>query len=62
MTAQTWPPTSLSGDVGRFRPADIGSVVMSARYHGSDTFIPWTGLALLANYAALALPKTPFTR
>ena len=48
-------PTSLAADIGRFLPADIGTVIMSAHYHGSDTFGPWTSLALLAGYATVAL-------
>jgi hypothetical protein len=48
-------PTSRAADIGRFLPADIGSVIMSAHYHGSDTFGPWTSLSLLAGYATVAL-------
>lgn len=48
-------PSSFANDVGRFLPADIGTVMMSANYHGSDPFGPWTGFALLCGYAAASL-------
>ena len=48
-------PTSLDDDIGRFLPAEIGTVMLSAHYHGTDPFGPWTGFALLCGYAVLAL-------
>ena len=48
-------PSSFSSDVGRFLPADIGTVMLTAHYRGSDPFGPWTGFALLCGYAAIAL-------
>lgn len=48
-------PSSLSGDVSRFLPQQIGTVMMTAHYHGSDPFGPWTGFALLCGYAAVTL-------
>jgi hypothetical protein len=48
-------PSSLSSDVGRFLPQTIGTVMLSAHYHGSDPFGPWTGFALLCGYAVVAL-------
>jgi ABC-2 type transport system permease protein len=48
-------PTSLSSDIGRFLPADIGAVMLSGHYHGSDPFGPWTSFVLLSGYAAVAL-------
>ncbi len=48
-------PSSFADDVGRFLPAEIGTVMLSTHYHGSDPFGPWTGFALLCAYAALAL-------
>lgn len=48
-------PTSFSDDVSRFLPQQIGTVMMTAHYHGSDTFGPWTGFSLLCGYAAASL-------
>jgi ABC-2 type transport system permease protein len=48
-------PSSLSDDIGRYLPANIGTVMLTAHYHGSDPFGPWTGFALLCGYAAVAL-------
>ncbi len=48
-------PSSYTSDVGRFLPANIGTVMMSAHYHGSDPFGPWTSLVLLGGYAVVAL-------
>jgi len=48
-------PSSYTGDVGRFLPANIGTVMMSAHYHGSDPFGPWTSFGLLCAYAVVAL-------
>ncbi len=48
-------PSSFSSDIGRFLPADIGRVMTTAHYHGTDPFGPWTGFALLCGYAAIAL-------
>ncbi len=48
-------PSSMSDDLARFLPANIGTVMMSGHYHGSDRFGPWVGFALLAAYAAAAL-------
>jgi len=44
-------PSSFAGDVDRFLPADIGTVMLSANYHGSDPFGPWSSFALLGGYA-----------
>ena len=48
-------PSSYTDDISRFLPATIGTVMMSAHYHGTDPFGPWTGFALLCAYAAAAL-------
>ena len=48
-------PSSFSDDVSRFLPQQIGTVMMTAHYHGSDTFGPWTGFCLLCGYAAVSL-------
>jgi hypothetical protein len=48
-------PSSFTSDVGRFLPANIGTVMMSAHYHGTDPFGPWTSFALLCAYAAVFL-------
>jgi ABC-2 type transport system permease protein len=48
-------PSSFSEDVNRFLPQQIGTVMMTAHYHGSDSFGPWTGFLLLVGYAAVAL-------
>jgi hypothetical protein len=48
-------PSSFSEDVNRFLPQQIGTVMMTAHYHGSDTFGPWTGFLLLCGYAAASL-------
>jgi ABC-type transport system involved in multi-copper enzyme maturation permease subunit len=48
-------PSSLSDDIGRYLPANIGTVMLTAHYHGTDPFGPWTGFALLCGYAAVAL-------
>jgi ABC-2 type transport system permease protein len=48
-------PSSLSTDVGRFLPQNVGTVMLTAHYHGTDTFGPWTSFALLCAYATAAL-------
>jgi ABC-2 type transport system permease protein len=48
-------PSSLSSDVGRFLPQNIGTVMISAHYHGTDSFGPWTSFGLLCGYAVAAL-------
>ncbi len=48
-------PSSFSDDVSRFLPQQIGIVMMTGHYHGSDTFGPWTGFLLLCGYAAASL-------
>ena len=48
-------PSSFSSDVSRFLPADIGTVMLSGHYHGSDPFGPWPSFGLLCAYAAAAL-------
>ncbi len=48
-------PSSFTSDIGRFLPATIGTVMMSAHYHGTDPFGPWTSFALLCGYAVVAL-------
>jgi ABC-type transport system involved in multi-copper enzyme maturation permease subunit len=48
-------PSSFSDDVNRFLPQQIGTVMMTAHYHGSDSFGPWTGFLLLCGYAVAAL-------
>lgn len=47
-------PSSFSNDVSRFLPQQIGTVMMTAHYHGSDSFGPWTGFVLLCVYAVAA--------
>jgi hypothetical protein len=44
-------PSSFANDVNRFLPADIGTRMMSANYHGADSFGPWLSFALLGGYA-----------
>lgn len=48
-------PSSFSDDVSRFLPQQIGTVMMTAHYHGPDTFGPWTSFLLLCGYAVAAL-------
>lgn len=48
-------PSSFSADIGRYLPANIGTVMLTAHYHGSDPFGPWTGFALLCGYAILTV-------
>jgi ABC-2 type transport system permease protein len=48
-------PSSFSDDVSRFLPLQIGTVMTTAVYHGTDPFGAWTGFALLGGYAAAAL-------
>lgn len=48
-------PSSYASDVSRFLPATIGTVMMSAQYHGDDPFGPWASFALLGAYAVIAL-------
>jgi ABC-2 type transport system permease protein len=48
-------PSSFAGDVDRYLPADIGTVMLSANYHGSDPFGPWVSFGILCGYAAAAL-------
>jgi ABC-2 type transport system permease protein len=48
-------PSSFTSDIGRFLPAEIGTVMLSAHYHGSDPFGPWTSFALLCAYAVATL-------
>ena len=48
-------PSSLSTDLERFLPQNIGTVMLTAHYHGTDTLGPWTSFALLCAYAAAAL-------
>jgi ABC-2 type transport system permease protein len=48
-------PSSFTSDIGRFLPANIGTVMMSAHYHGTDPFGPWASFGLLCAYAAVAL-------
>jgi len=48
-------PSSFAHDVDRFLPADIGTRMMSANYHGADSFGPWVSFALLGAYALAAL-------
>lgn len=48
-------PSSFSSDVNRFLPADIGTVMFSAHYHGNDPYGPWTSFALLCAYAVALL-------
>jgi hypothetical protein len=48
-------PSSFTSDIGRFLPANIGAVMMSAHYHGTDPFGPWTSFGLLCLYATVSL-------
>lgn len=48
-------PSSYSDDISRFLPQQIGTVMTTAHYHGTDTFGPWTGFVILCAYAAAAL-------
>lgn len=48
-------PSSLADDVGRFLPANIGTVMLSAHHHNTDAFGPWPSFAILAGYAVAAL-------
>ena len=44
-------PSSFANDVNRFLPSDIGTRMMSANYHGADSFGPWLSFGLLCIYA-----------
>jgi ABC-type transport system involved in multi-copper enzyme maturation permease subunit len=48
-------PSSLSSDIGRYLPANIGTIMVTAHYHGTDSFGAWTGFALLCGYAVLSV-------
>lgn len=48
-------PSSFADDVGRFLPQNIGTVMLTAHYHGTDPFGPWTGFCLLCGYAVVLL-------
>ncbi len=48
-------PSSFADDVNRFFPADIGTRMMSANYHGADSFGPWLSFALLGGYVVAVL-------
>ena len=48
-------PSSFENDVGRFLPADIGTRMMSANYHGADSFGSWLSFALLGGYVVAVL-------
>ena len=48
-------PSSYADDIGRFLPADIGTVMISAHHQGSGAFNPWVGFALLCGYALTLL-------
>jgi hypothetical protein len=48
-------PSSQPDDVGRFLPANIGTVMISAHHHDTNAFGPWPSFAILAGDAAAAL-------
>lgn len=48
-------PSSFSNDVNRFLPAAIGTVMLSAHYHGVDPFGPWASFGLLCAYTLAVL-------
>ncbi len=48
-------PSSFSEDVSRFLPQQIGTVMITAAYHGADPFGPWLSFVLLCAYAAAFL-------
>jgi ABC-2 type transport system permease protein len=48
-------PSSFSDDINRYLPANIGTVMLTANYHGTDPFGPWTSFGLLCGYAVVAL-------
>lgn len=48
-------PSSYAHDIGRFLPADIGTVMISAHHQGSGAFNPWVGFTLLCAYAVIIL-------
>lgn len=49
-------PSSYANDIGRFLPANIGTVMLAAHTRASDGgFSAWVGLMLLALYAAVVL-------
>jgi hypothetical protein len=49
-------PSSLANDIGRFLPANIGTVMLAAHVHANDgSFSAWVGLMLLAIYAVVIL-------
>ncbi|MDA8359903.1 MAG: ABC transporter permease [Actinomycetota bacterium] len=48
-------PSSFANDVDRFLPADIGTRMLSANYHGADPFGPWLSFAFLGIYAVVIL-------
>lgn len=47
-------PSSISGPVGRYLPANIGVVLVSTR-PASGAFSPWVGFGILCGYAAALL-------
>jgi ABC-2 type transport system permease protein len=48
-------PSSYANDVGRFLPANIGTVMLAAHVHDTSGFSAWVGLMLLAIYALVLL-------
>ncbi len=48
-------PTSITNDIDRFLPAQIGTIMLTAHYHGTDPYGPWTSFAILCGYATAAL-------
>ncbi len=49
-------PSPWSNDIGRFLPANIGTVMLAAHNLSNDgSFSAWVGLMLLATYAVVAL-------
>ncbi len=48
-------PSSFANDIGRFLPADIGTVMISAHRQGNGAFNPWVDFLLLCGYAVVLL-------
>lgn len=48
-------PSSYANDIGRFLPANIGTVMLAAHTHDPSQFSAWVGLMLLGVYALVVL-------
>ena len=48
-------PSSFSNDINRLLAGNIGTVMLTAHYHGTDNFGPWLSFTLLCGYAVVSL-------